>query len=126
MHLPDGMRKHGFRKWYERELIQSHLHLVLAFLCLIGVFAAMEGYSGNDHVNERLVDILSVLLCAGVGVWSLRRYLYLLSHAEGTANQAVCPRCHTYARFVLVAEDRGERRVTVRCRACDQHWRIEH
>lgn len=126
MHLPDGMRKHGFRKWYERELIQSHLHLVLAFLCLIGVFAAMEAYSGNDHINERLIDVLSVLLCAGIGVWSLRRYLYLLSHAEGTANQAVCPQCDTYGRFTLVAEDGAQRRVTVRCRACGQHWRIDH
>ncbi|MBL8303492.1 MAG: hypothetical protein JNM26_12040 [Ideonella sp.] len=126
MHLPDGMRKHGFRKWYERELIQSHLHLVLAFLCLIGVFAAMEAYSGNDRLHDRLVDILSVLLCAAIGVWSLRRYLYLLSHAEGTANQAVCPKCEVYGRFVLVAEDGVERRVTVRCRACGEHWRIEH
>lgn len=126
MLLPDGMRKHGFRKWYERELIQSHLHLVLAFLCLIGVFAAMEAYSGNDHLDERLFDILSVLLCTGVGVWSLRRYLYLLSHAEGTANQAVCPQCQAYGRFAMVSEDREQRCVTVRCRACGRHWRIDH
>ena len=43
MKLAEGIRKHGFRKWYERELLQSHAHLVLTFLCAIGLFAAFEG-----------------------------------------------------------------------------------
>jgi hypothetical protein len=30
--LYDGIRKVGFRKWYERELLSSHAHMVLAFL----------------------------------------------------------------------------------------------
>ena len=37
MKLADGIRKHGFRKWYERELLQSHAHLVLTFLCAMGI-----------------------------------------------------------------------------------------
>lgn len=126
MQLPDGMRKHGFRKWYERELIQSHLHLVLAFLCLVGIFAAMEAYSGSAGLADRLTDVVAVLLCGAIGVWALRRYLYLLSHAEGTAHQAVCPSCQAYGRFVLVAEDRAQQRITVRCRACGQQWAIDH
>jgi hypothetical protein len=36
MKLAEGIRRHGFRKWYERELLQSHAHLVLCFLCVIG------------------------------------------------------------------------------------------
>jgi molybdopterin synthase catalytic subunit len=42
MLLSDGIRRIGFRKWYERTLLASHAHLVLCFLCLIGVFAAFE------------------------------------------------------------------------------------
>lgn len=126
MHLPDGLRKHGFRKWYERELIQSHAHLVLTFICMIGVFAAFEVFSRNASVNDRLTNIATVLLCAAVGVWALRRYLYLLTHAEATAHQAVCPKCEAYGRFKLVSEDAREARVTVRCRGCEHQWPIDH
>ena len=42
MRLAEGIRKHGFRKWYERELMQSHAHLALTFICMVGVFAAFE------------------------------------------------------------------------------------
>jgi hypothetical protein len=34
--LVDGIRKLGFRKWYERELTRSHLRLVLVLLCASG------------------------------------------------------------------------------------------
>ncbi len=33
MGLAEGIRKHGFRKWYERELLQSHLHMLLLLFC---------------------------------------------------------------------------------------------
>ena len=38
------------------------------------------------------------------GVIALRRYLYLLNHAEYVANQADCEQCGTYARFELIGE----------------------
>ncbi len=28
----DDIRSHGFRKWYERQLVRSHVHLVLLLL----------------------------------------------------------------------------------------------
>jgi hypothetical protein len=28
--LADGIRRVGFRKWYERELLSSHAHMALA------------------------------------------------------------------------------------------------
>lgn len=36
MRLADGIRKRGFRKWYEGELTRSHLRLVLVLLCAVG------------------------------------------------------------------------------------------
>lgn len=122
MKLADGIRTLGFRKWYERELLRSHGHLALAFVSGIGLMAAFEGLFTFHGLADKLVDLASIALCTAVGIWSLRRYLYLLSHAEAAANQAECPDCGTYARFVLVRAHDHE--LEVRCRACQRVWPI--
>jgi predicted Zn finger-like uncharacterized protein len=124
MKLADGIRKHGFRKWYERELLQSHVHLLLTFLCMIGVFAAVEAIRDSTDRADRLFDLAAIIVCAIVGVWALRRYLYFLNHAEATANQADCPQCETYGRFKLESEDAGEGSMRVCCRKCSHSWTI--
>jgi hypothetical protein len=126
MGLADGIRKHGFRKWYERELIASHAHLVLTFLCAIGLFAAFEVYSRDSPLGDQLTNVFAVLICGIIGWWALRRYLYLLMHAEAVANQAVCAECNAYARFGLVANDAFHGSVQVRCKRCGHEWPIEH
>ncbi|MDH4061964.1 MAG: zinc-ribbon domain-containing protein [Aquincola sp.] len=124
MKLADGIRKHGFRTWYERELLQSHAHLVLTFLCMIGVFAAFEAMGRNRSWFDQAVDIAAIGLFAAVGIWALRRYLYFLNHAEMTANQADCPQCKFYGSFTLESEDTHEGTVMVCCRKCQHHWKI--
>jgi len=124
--LPDALRKHGFRKWYERELFSSHAHMLLMFLCTIGLLATFEVYSKSATVTDKAVDVLAVILFTLVGIWSLRRYLYLLMHAEQVANQAVCGQCDTYGRFTLVDEDRLGSQVRVRCKKCQHEWPIQH
>jgi tRNA(Ile2) C34 agmatinyltransferase TiaS len=125
MTLADGIRKHGFRKWYERQLLQSHAHLALTFLSTIGVFMAFEAASRFHTFADRLTDLIAVPVCAGVGLWALRRYLYLLQHAEAVAHQADCPHCGTYGRLALVRPDASGESVDVRCRKCDHQWRID-
>jgi hypothetical protein len=124
MKLADGIRKHGFRKWYERELLQSHAHLVLTFLCAIGLFAAFEGLGRFRSFSDQLNNLLAIACSAVIGVWALRRYLYLLMHAETLANQAECPHCRTYARFTLLGEDGGHEAVDVQCKQCQHKWHI--
>lgn len=124
MKLADGIRKHGFRKWYERELLQSHAHLLLAFLCLLGVFAAFEAYGRGAPWSEQATDLVSILICAVVGVWALRRYLYFLSHAEASANQADCPQCKAYGRFSVESENVHAGTLHVCCRKCNHRWTI--
>ena len=124
MKLADGIRKHGFRKWYERELLRSHAHLVLTFLCMIGVFAAVEAMGHNRSWFDQAVDLGAIVLCTGVGIWALRRYLYFLNHAEMTANQADCPQCKAYASFKLEGENTQDRSVVVCCRKCQHRWTI--
>ena len=126
MRLAEGIRKHGFRKWYERELLQSHAHLLLTFFCAIGLFAAFEALGKFRTFGDQLTDIVAILICAALGVWALRRYLYLLMHAEATAHQADCPQCKAYGRFQLDGENReGATSVKVCCRKCQHRWTID-
>ena len=117
----------GFRKWYERELLQSHGHLVLLIFCVLGLLGAVELYA----VRAGWVSQLSALLCAGasaiVGYWALRRYMYLLGHAQHVAEQAICPACRTYARWDIeddAQERASEQQLRVRCRGCATVWHI--
>ena len=125
MKLADGIRKHGFRTWYERELLQSHAHMALTFICAIGVVAALEAASKFRGWADQLIDVTAVLICAGTGLWALRRYLYLLSHAEVVAHQATCTDCGTYGRLALVHPETQSDSVDVRCKQCARVWRIE-
>jgi len=123
--LSEGIRRHGFRKWYERQLLRSHGHLALTFICLVGVFAAFEALRTVGGTADQASDVAAMLLCIAVGLWSLRRYLFLLSHAEAVAHQADCPTCGTYARFTLVQADATGEQVRVCCRQCTHEWLIE-
>jgi hypothetical protein len=125
MNLADGIRKHGFRKWYERELLRGHAHLVLLLLCVLGLMMSLEAAMRFRSLPDQLIDIAAVLLCVGAGLWALRRYLYLLTHAEAVANQADCPKCKTYGRLDLLRASTSGDTVLVVCRQCRHEWRID-
>lgn len=124
MGLTEGIRKHGFRKWYERELLRGHAHLGLVIFCTLGLMMALEASSRFSSLADQLIDIAAVVLCTGAGLWALRRYLYLLMRAEAIANQADCPRCKAYGRLDLAGPAPDAAAVSVRCRACAQEWDI--
>jgi len=65
-----------------------------------------------------------VLISGGIGLWALRRYLYLLMHAEQVADQANCPKCTTYGSLTLVEEDRRTGNALVCCKKCSHTWTI--
>jgi len=122
--LAEGVRRFGFRKWYERELLSSHAHLLLTLLCSIALIGMLEVFKGGT-LEEKLLDVLLFIASGAIGLWSLRRYLYLLMHAEEVANQANCPACITYGRFDVIGEDRRQGHTEVRCRRCQRVWTIE-
>ena len=124
MKLEDGIRKHGFRRWYSRELTRAHLHLLLLLLSAIGLFAGLELVSRPLPWSERLGNAILVLICLGVGLWSLRRYLFLMMRAEAIAAQAVCPRCQAYGLLRIPDRATGGEPVPVSCRRCANTWRI--
>jgi len=121
--LAEGIRKVGFRKWYERELLSSHAHMLLAFLCVIALMASMEAFHGGN-ISEKLTDVTFIVVSGAVGLWALRRYLYLLMHAEQVANQANCPKCTTYGSLALLEENRRTGAALVRCKKCSHEWTI--
>ena len=136
LRLAEGIRKHGFRKWYERELLYGHAHLAAVILCTLGLMMALEAATRFRSISDQLVDITAVVVFSAGGLWALRRYLFLLMRAEAIAHQADCPSCKAYGRLELVqASANAARRpdaaapevpasVRVRCRACSHVWDI--
>lgn len=122
--LPEGVRRVGFRKWYERELLTSHAHMVLAFLAVIGLLGSFEGMRTGVSGNDKALSVILVLACAGIGLWALRRYLFLLTRAEDAANQASCEGCGEYGRF-KVMRSQGRFQADVCCSKCEHRWSID-
>lgn len=129
MSLAQSISKRGFRKWYERELLVGHLHLVLLLLCTLALLGALEAFS--EPGARRLLMAICVLLAAVIGLWALRRYFYLLLRAEHIANQAVCAQCAVYGRWTveqqMPANDAAgaPARMQVCCRSCAARWTID-
>jgi hypothetical protein len=137
MELAEGIRKVGFARWYERQLIEAHVYLVTAFLCLILLTACLEGFNLRAPGLEPFVRLFGMLAgCAG-GVWSVRRYGAIIGLAEDAAGQSVCRKCSAYGRLEVmgagllaprVREEKDTGRiaspVAVRCRKCGHEWMI--
>ncbi len=125
LRLAEGVRRLGFRKWYERELLASHAHLLLTILSAIGMLGTLEAMEGST-AQQKLVNAALFIISGAIGLWSLRRYLYLLMHAEDLANQANCPTCQSYGRFQLISENKRNSQINVCCRQCGHSWDINH
>jgi hypothetical protein len=119
--LVESFKSIGFRKWYERQLLSSHAHMVLAFLSVIALIGSMEAFRTSQG-DTQLANVMFVLVCAAIGGWALRRYLFLLLRAEQAANQASCPDCGDYGRFRVVGQRPRLQEIDVRCRKCSRDW----
>ena len=133
--ISEEIRRRGFRRWYERQLIESHAYLVTAFLSLILLLAGFEAMDALRGSPAYYVAVVGVAAAAGVGMWvAWRRFTVLLARAELFAESAGCPRCQAWGKFdVLTAETVGAddppeagrpHWVRVRCRKCGEQWRL--
>lgn len=125
MSSASAIRRLGYRKWYERELLHGHANLVLLILSALGLLASAEVYRTAMPLLDQLQVLAAAVASAAIGMLALRRYLYLLQHAEYVADQAICRACDTYARFEVLEESGAGTRLRVRCRHCDNRWDIE-
>jgi hypothetical protein len=129
MTLDEAIQRRGFRRWYERQLIEGHVYLAAGILALFATLLAVEVFDYRASFRDIATTLLAALVGAGACLYAIRRFMRLLGRAEYVANQANCPQCRTYARFRLVrAFDAPNaldgRAVKVRCRVCDNEWTI--
>ncbi len=124
--LADGIRRLGFRKWYERELLSSHAHMTLAILAAVAMLASFEAFQGGS-LSDKLMDVVFVVVSGAIALWSLRRYLFLLMHAEEVANQANCANCKAYGQLRLQDDAVRQRPglVLVCCKRCGFRWTLQ-
>ncbi len=138
MDIASRIRLVGFRKWYERQLIDSHLSLTTCFLSGITIAACLEevrlAEAGWRTATLLAIVFAAALLCA----YSWRRYLTVLGRAETYGSRSSCPACKTYARFDILASGSGTQGpyldpeetalpypwLRVRCRKCATAWRL--
>lgn len=137
MELSEGIRKLGFQRWYERQLIESHLYLISGFLCLIAVIASVEEFNLRTPTWETFVRLVTMVAGSAVCLWAVKRYFVMLDVAEYVAERSVCSKCAVYGGLDLSsvgisrAQKRGEDgegvlpSVGVRCRKCGHEWTIE-
>jgi hypothetical protein len=109
----------GFRRWYERKLIESHAWLITALLCAIVIAVSLELLSFKQPLLPWLGNA-GLIFVAGLIVWhGVRRFLLLLTEAEHFGSQSTCTGCRKYGVFSVIAESP---RMTVRCRKCGHEW----
>jgi fermentation-respiration switch protein FrsA (DUF1100 family) len=100
MDAADAIREQGFRRWYERQLIEGHAWLVTGFLSLILTAIAIEVIAFGESIGGMLV-----LLAVGAGGAALCLYAWLrfnrqLFLAEHVAEQATC---QPYGKLAFVS-----------------------
>jgi hypothetical protein len=129
MRLDEAIRRRGFRRWYERQLYESHAYLVTGLLALIMMAIALEVIAFRESAAGFLL-LLTIGAAGGATcVFTWRRFTAMLGYAEYVAEQAVCPACHVFARFTIdraadAPDSLAGCTLDVRCRACGHAWTI--
>lgn len=135
-----SIRKLGFRRWYERQLIVAHAALVTCFLCVITVAALFEVINFRNF-GWKTAPMLAIAFAAiALGWFSWRQYITLLERAERYGERSTCPQCGVYARFSILATGVDEHPgpkdtatavapleaawLRVECRQCKATWRM--
>ncbi len=134
----DRIRTHGFRRWYERQLIECHAWLVSWFLGVIVLVSGLE--VAGSGAASRLTGVLLLLGGLAVTLYSWKRYHLLLEVAERLGEQAVCPGCQAYGKFRVESSgpaplpDGGDPSLEnhgggvwlrAKCRKCGDEWMIK-
>lgn len=130
-----GIRKLGFRRWYERQLIESHAFLVSCFLGVICLGSGLE-VAGRAAMTSRFFTGAMMAFGGGaVAIYAFRRYRTQMLLAEYVAHGATCAKCAAYAAFNITACDHDreasdnpspmDQWLRVKCRKCGHEWVIE-
>lgn len=137
MDIAERIRKVGFKRWYERQLIESHGYLVTCFLCMILVAAALGEFSFKAPGFQPMMMLVLAFIGGWLGIFAWGQYRAILNRAERIADDANCPQCRSYAKFKVIASGKeascagpgpgpedSDAWMRVRCRECGHEWTI--
>jgi hypothetical protein len=127
-----GIRKLGFRRWHERQLIEAHASLVTAFLCVIAVAVCLDQFRWRDAGAKPLIMLALIVVGVVLGFKTVVFYFKVLFRAEHFAMQAVCDVCKAYGLLEVMAaapcrspdlsNAGSDDWLQVRCRKCGHGW----
>jgi hypothetical protein len=132
-----SIRRLGFRKWYERQLIDCHASLVTCLLCGLVLAALLEEIALLDFASKpaaALTAFGSIVL----GWFAWRRYITVLERAERYGQRSTCEGCSAYGRFEVIESGFDAipgpaaqavaplpvAWMNVKCRKCGATWRM--
>ena len=133
-----SIRKLGFRRWYERQLILCHAALVTCLLCGLTMAALLETVDFRSFGWTPASRLVIVFAAGAVGWISWKTYIRILQRAEFYGESSNCPACKTYGRFTVISTgmDHDPGRVAeavapleaawmrVECKKCGAAWRM--
>lgn len=97
----DRIGRQGFRRWHERQLIESHAWLVTCLLAAIAVASSVELFSRPG--SAQATGLMLILGGFAVMLFAWQRYWNMFAVAERLSSRAVCPGCRRYSRFHILA-----------------------
>jgi len=127
MTIAEHIRKLGFRRWHERQLIEAHASLVTAFLAIIVVAVCLDQFRWRDGGLKPLMMLVLIAIGIVLCFKTVTFYFKMLFRAEHFAQQAVCGECKTYGLLEVThsaAESTaaGHDWLHVRCKKCGHAW----
>ena len=135
MQVTRYIERYGFRRWYERQLYESHAYLVVGLIGLILMLAGVE-VLGTAESGVHYALLLATAASGGLGTFvAWHRFSTLLARAEHFGEAATCPRCSAWGKFNVLAQESATVNdppeagrphwIKVRCKNCEAEWRVE-
>lgn len=132
MQIADQVRKKGFRRWHERQLIDAHASLVTAFLCLIVLAVCVDQLRWREGGFKPLIMLALIVVSIVMCFKTVGFYFKSLFRAEHYASQAVCDACKTYGAIAVTGSSTLDTPhssgasaggwIKVSCKKCGHAW----
>ena len=129
MNLDAAIGARGFRRWYERQLLESFAYMTTGVLSLVMMTVALEMLEFRSTAAGFLALVSIGMAGGALCLFAWRRFHGLLFRAEYLAERAVCRNCGTYGRITALSVREAQESplgcsLDVRCRNCGSEWTI--